>query len=325
MSNETIKRLKLSEKEQIVDFLNQHWGTKHPLVNNETLFNYYYTDGEWINFYCLCDDDGIAAVCGYIKCSDDAESDIWISIWCAKKGKNGLGLALMGKMQELTGAKVMGCNNIRRNTMPFYTFLGYHPDEMKHYYRLRNLDSYKMAVVNSKNIPLCDEPKTELVEFFNIDDVKNNFDNFGSCAPKKDYWYVNKRYFNYPHYKYRVFGVFKNSICSSLVVFRINESDEGKVLRLVDYIGNPADFADINGHIDILMEKYDCEFCDCYCFGVNGEDAGFVLRTADDTNIIPNYLNPLLQENIDYCFFTSSTDKFMMFKADGDQDRMNLG
>ena len=50
-----------------------------------------------------------------------------------------------------------------------------------------------------------------------------------------------------------------------------------------------------------------------------------MLRTADDTNIIPNYLNPLLQENIDYCFFTSSTDKFMMFKADGDQDRMNLG
>ena len=325
MSNETIKRLKLSEKDQIVDFLNQHWGTKHPLVNNETLFNYYYTDGEWRNFYCLCDDDGIAAVCGYIKCSDDAESDIWISIWCAKKGKNGLGLALMGKMQELTGAKVMGCNNIRRNTMPFYTFLGYHPDEMKHYYRLCNLDSYKMAVVNSKNILSCDEPKTELAEFFNIDDVKNNFDNFGSCTPKKDYWYVNKRYFDYPHYEYRVFGIFKNSICSSLVVFRINESDEGKVLRLVDYIGSPADFADINGHIDILMEKYDCEFCDCYCFGVNGEDAGFVLRTADDTNIIPNYLNPLLQENIDYCFFTSSTDKFVMFKADGDQDRINLG
>ena len=325
MSKETIKRLKLCEKQQIIDFLNEHWGTIHPLVNNETLFNYYYADGEWTNFYCLCDDDGIAAVCGYIKCSEADNSDIWISIWCAKKGKNGLGLALMGKMQELTGANVMSCNNIRKNTMPFYTFLGYHPDEMKHYYRLRDLPEYKMAVVNCKNIPVCEEPKTELVEFADIEDVKKHFDNFGSSKPQKDYWYVDKRYFNYPHYKYKVFGIFKDGICSSLVVFRVNESDEGFVLRLVDYIGNPADFGGINGHIDSLMEKYNCEYCDCYCYGADGEKAGFVLRTADDTNIIPNYLNTLLQKNIDYYFFTTGTEDFMMFKADGDQDRMNLG
>ncbi len=325
MNSEAIKRLKLCEKEQIVDFLNEHWGTKHPLVNNETLFNYYYVDGEWINFYCLCDDDGIAAVCGYIKCSEKADSDIWISIWCAKKGKNGLGLALMGKMQKLTGAKVMSCNNIRQNTMPFYTFLGYHPDEMKHYYRLRDLNGYRMAVVNNKNIPECDAADTQLAEFADICDVKKHFDNFGYCKPQKDYWYIDKRYFNYPHYKYKVFGIFKNDKCTSLVVFRVNESDEGKVLRLVDYIGNPADFCDISGHIDVLMEKFGCEFCDCYCYGVEGEKAGFVLRDADDENIIPNYLNPLWQKNIDYYFFTSSTEDFMMFKADGDQDRINLG
>jgi hypothetical protein len=76
--------------------------------------------------------------------------------------------------------------------------------------------------------------------------------------------------------------------------------------------------------VDELMQKYDCEYCDMYCWGVNGEDAGFVLRVADE-NIIPNYLNTLLQKNIDYYFFTSSTENFMMFKADGDQDRMNLG
>ena len=325
MSNETIKRLRLCEKQQAVDFLNRHWGSLHPLVNNETLFNYYYVDGEWINFYCLYDGEDIAAVCGYIKCSEEKNSDIWISIWCAKKGKNGLGLSLMGQMQQLTGAKVMACNNIRQNTMPFYTFLGYHPDEMKHYYRLRKLDEYKMAVVNSKCIPHCDAPHTELVEFTDIDAVKQHFSNFECSSPKKDYWYVDKRYFRYPHYEYKVFGISKDNRCSSLVVFRVNESDEGKVLRLVDYIGNPADFGDINGHVDILMDKYDCEFCDCYCYGVDAEKAGFVLRDEKDENIIPNYLNPLWQKNIDYYFFTTDTENFMMFKADGDQDRMNLG
>ncbi len=325
MSNDIIKRVPLCEKEIIIDFLNEHWGTRHPLVNNEDLFRYYYVDGDMTNFYYLESDGEIAAVCGYIKCSEDADSDIWISIWCAKKGKNGLGLALMGKMQELTGAKVMSCNNIRKNTMAFYTFLGYHPDKMDHYYRLRDVEEYKMAVVNSKNIPLCDTPSTQLVRFENIEEVKKHFNNFENSSPKKDYWYVDKRYFKYPHYEYNVYGVFKNAVCDSLVVFRVNESDEGFVLRLVDFIGKPENIADLNGHIDVLMEQYDCEFCDMYCFGVDGEKAGFVLRDEQDENIIPNYLNTLLQQNIDYYFFTSNTDKFMMFKADGDQDRKNLG
>ncbi len=325
MSNEVIKRIKLSEKDKIVDFLNSNWGSKHPLINNSQLFDYYYVDGEWTNFYCLEDDGEIASICGYIKCSKEENSDIWISIWCAKKGKNGLGLALMSKMQELTEAKNISCNNIRKNTMPFYTFLGYHPDKMNHYYRLRNLPEYKIAVVNNKNILSCCPTTSVLKEFKNIDEVKENFNNFNSSTPHKDYWYINKRYFNYPHYKYKIFGLYDNNICKSLVVFRVNESDEGFVLRLVDYIGCSNDISLLNGHIDGLMEQYNCEYCDMYCFGIDGKKAGFSLREDTDTNIIPNYLNPLLQENIDYYFFTSDTDNFMMFKADGDQDRMNLG
>ena len=33
MSN-NIRRVPLAEKELIVDFLNENWGSKHPLVNN---------------------------------------------------------------------------------------------------------------------------------------------------------------------------------------------------------------------------------------------------------------------------------------------------
>ena len=257
MSNE-IKRLPLCEKSRLVEFMNTHWGSLHPLVNNEQLFEYYYVDGDWTNFYYLEDDGEMAAVCGYIKCSEAADSDIWASIWCAKKGKNGLGLSLMGKMQELTGAKVMACNNIRKKTMAFYTFLGYHPDELKHYYRLRDLEEYKIAVVNSKNISESAAPCTELVEFADIEQVKASFDNFDSSFPKKDYLYIDKRYFKYPHYDYKVYGIFKDGSCDSLVVFRVNESDEGKVLRLVDYVGAPCSFGSLNGHIDSLMQQFDC-------------------------------------------------------------------
>lgn len=305
--------------------MNTHWGSIHPLINNEELFNYYYVDGEWTNFYYLEDEGEMAAVCGYIKCAQGDNSDIWVSVWCAKKGKNGLGLSLMGQMQQLVGAKVMACNNIRKKTMAFYTFLGYHPDKLNQYYRLNDKDSYKIAVVNDKNISPSPAPVSKLVEFTDIESVKNFFDNFGASKPQKDYWYIDKRYFNYPHYSYKVYGIFEGGSCVSLVMFRVNESDEGRVLRLVDYIGAPQNFGLLAGHIDRLMRQFDCEYCDAYSFGVEAEKAGFVLRDENDGNIIPNYLNPLLQENIDYYFFTTDTENFVMFKADGDQDRINLG
>ena len=324
MSN-NIRRIPLAEKQLILDFLNEHWGSKHPLVNHEVLFNYYFLDGEMTNFYVLEDGDGVAAICGYINCSSEENCDIWISIWCAKKGKNGLGLALMGAMKELTGANVMACNNIRANTMPFYTFLGYHPDKMNHYYRLADKAEYIMAVVNEKVIPASEKISgVWLEEMKDIAQVEATFAIPAQCRPHKDYWYINKRYFEYPHYEYKVYAVHSGDGVPALVVFRVNESDEGYVLRLVDYIGAKEDVRLLSGFVDELMAEFDCEYCDMYSWGVDGEDAGFVLRVADE-NIIPNYLNTLLQKNIDYYFFTSNTENFLMFKADGDQDRMNLG
>ncbi len=324
--NNNIRRIALNEKQLVIDFLNRHWGSNHPLVNNETLFRYYYVDGDMTNFYVLEDGDGVAAVCGYIKCSEETNSDIWISIWCAKKGKNGLGLALMGAMKELTGADIMSCNNIRENTMPFYTFLGYHPDKMDHFYRLTDKNEYKMAVVNNKIIPLSSVAhNTSLVLMSGIEEIKTVFTIPKGLKPQKDYWYINKRYFEYPHYEYKVYLLYSDNNPVSLVVFRVNKSDEGYVLRLVDYIGSKEDFKLLSGYVDKLMADFDCEYCDMYCWGIDGTEAGFVLRDENDTNIIPNYLNTLWQKNIDYFFFTTDPEGFMMFKADGDQDRKNLG
>ncbi|MEG3030239.1 MAG: hypothetical protein RR827_07560 [Oscillospiraceae bacterium] len=325
MNNEGIKRAALWEKPKIVSFLNENWGDNHRLVNNETFFNYYYLDGENINFYYLEEEGKIAAICGYIKCSQSPHSDIWVSIWCAKKGKNGLGLALMGAMQSLTGANVMACNNIRENTLPFYNFLGYYPGKMQHYYRLNDLEKYNIAVVNNKNILPCTKADgVVLKEFRSIAELQQAFPLDSVCAPHKDYWYLNKRYFNNPYLSYIVLGLYQNNACVSLVVFRVNKGEEGNVLRLVDYVGAPHNFELLNGWVDVLLQQLCCEYCDMYSVGVNGGSAGFSLLCDGDTNILPNYLNPILQENIDYFYFTTHQQDFMMFKADGDQDRKNI-
>ena len=43
-----------------------------------------------------------------------------------------------------------------------------------------------------------------------------------------------------------------------------------------------------------------------------------------DGCIIPNYLTPPVHENTEYYYFTNKPENFVLFKADGDQDRPNL-
>ncbi len=315
----------MAEKDRLVEFMNSNWGSSHPLINNDVFFGYYYADGDMTNFYISEKDGDIIAVCGYIPSSKKEDGDIWISIWLAKKGHNGAGLELMGKMKELTGASLVSCNNIRKETMPFYTFLGWQPGELLHRYRLRDLDEYVICDVTDRTIPACEPSGAELVLFESIRKVKEHFDRFGLSRPGKDLWHVERRYYSYPYYRYLVYGVRKDGSFPALAVFRVNEGSEGNVLRLVDYIGDPADFGLLSGCIDPLMEEFDCEYCDVYCRGVEPEKAGFKVRDERDPNVIPNYLDPLLKKNIDYYYFTSETEGFMMFKADGDQDRKNLG
>ena len=52
--------------------------------------------------------------------------------------------------------------------------------------------------------------------------------------------------------------------------------------------------------------------------------AGLTERCEDDGVIIPNYLTPPLRQNTEYYYFTNQPDGFVLFKADGDQDRPNL-
>jgi hypothetical protein len=41
-------------------------------------------------------------------------------------------------------------------------------------------------------------------------------------------------------------------------------------------------------------------------------------------NIIPNYFEPFVAENIDIYFFSNTNEKVYIFKGDGDQDRPNF-
>ena len=53
---------------------------------------------------------------------------------------------------------------------------------------------------------------------------------------------------------------------------------------------------------------------------LNMNHIGFIQRNDDDLNIIPQYFEPLVQQNIERWFETNDNN-MIIFKGDGDGDR----
>ncbi len=375
----------MADKSAVLEFMDENWGSKHPLLHREEFFNHYYKLENKDNFqFAVAEESGrILAVIGYIFSNVSQPIDIWVSIWCAQKGKNGIGLELMAKLPELTNCRVMSCNNIRPKTMAFYTFLGYTAARLPHYYRLADKEDYSVARIANKKILPCSTSlfehggkacaqsngkkqgglksaystkfKLELIK--NFDSLNEHFTPCKSLRPFKDLWYIKRRYFNYPLKKYEVYGVLGDA-CSEdcnksrthekfdncenstslkenvnsqkykalLITHSVNVSGTN-VIRIVDFIGQSFIFEALGESIDGLIKEKNAEYADCYCYGIGEETfakIGFCARSEQDENIIPNYLTPPLYENTEFYFFTTDSENFTMFKADGDGDRPNV-
>lgn len=326
MSSPCFRLAQPQEATAIVEFVNTHFDWKLPLVNRREYFQYYYTTAHTLQFAVAEQDGDYLAVAGYIKASQAELSDIWVSVWVAKKGCNGVGLELMDALPRLTGAQVVACNNIRPKTMAFYRFLGWEAQRLPHYYRLSGQASYQLArVQDPTRLPVSGSLTLEPVN------TPEQLAQLGlpqtPHTPRKDLWYLTRRYFAFPHQSYQVYSACQDGTLLAYVVLRLADSGCGKALRFVDFIGPDEVLPQLGCALDALLLDSGAEYIDCYCAGIAPhvfEQAGFCQRLEDCPNILPNYLNPPLFENTEYYYFTNQPDQFVLFKADGDQDRPNL-
>ncbi len=326
MADYSFRLAKFQEQSSVIEFLNNHWGDKHPLVNNDRLREHYFCDGDSFNFALCTLEDTIVAAAGFIY-SSKAKDAAFVSIWCADKSHSGAGLELMDAMKGLIGVHVLCCNNIRPNTMPFYEFLGYKTGCFTHAYMLADRLNYKVAKIKKCNIIAPKSTNSLLTRILRVDDGTLN-QLTSNLAIKKDGNYLRHRYLEYPFANYELY------VCSSaggeiqgIVILRVVGTEGTTAIKFVDFIGNPKDIVHCGQPLRELLEERGAEYIEFYCAGVSENiltDAGFSVRTQDDENIIPTYIEPIDCRNVDFYYFTSDDNQFTMYRADGDGDRPNI-
>ena len=111
----------------------------------------------------------------------------------------------------------------------------------------------------------------------------------------------------------------------ALLIGREVEHAGARVFRIVDLIGDSSVLGHLESELRRLIEDLGYEYIDFYAYGMDKQvmtASGLQRKTPDDPNIIPNYFEPYVAQNVDIWYSLSHPDA-VIFKADGDQDRPN--
>ena len=303
MSETTFRLARLGEDAAIIDFINENFDMRLPLLNRPELYHHYYAGRGGIPQFAVAEEDGqYVSAAGYILANTKRRPDVWVSVWVAVKGHNGVGLELMNALPGLLNADVVACNNIRPNTCTFYQFLGWQAERLPHYYRLGRRRAYYLAKPLRYSLPPV-QRELGLAKVESAADLLPLGMPATPHTPRKDMWYMMRRYFHYPHFKYDVWAACENGKLLAYVVTRTVTAEEtgcAAVVRLVDFIGEDTVLPRLGAALDAILNHAGAEYMDCYNAGIPANvwlAAGFTERVEGDGCIIPNYLTPPLHEN----------------------------
>ena len=324
---------------EIMAWVDEYWSHGHIFARDEAFFRYETVVDGRVNWVIAREraTGEIHSVLGINPANHEEHPDIWDAIWRTREDAAApmLGIELQKRLPELTGCRVKLSLGDRPSTSVrmFSRIFRAEIRQMKHYYALSHRDKYVVAKVEHDVVAdvAAKEAFSDVIErsgtttwrlLENISDTYEFYDYEAhkELIPYKDAWYVNRRFFEHPKYKYMVYGL-RNDAESGLLICREQPCNGAVVLRIMDYYGTPSLFACLGDFMAEQLEKY--EYIDMYFSGFDEtavRAAGLVECVDDDTNIIPEYFNPFEQKNLKIMCSTSHPEA-VFFKADGDQDR----
>lgn len=317
--------------DRIREFIGLYWKKKnHIFSRNKEFFEYEHCIDEEVTYVLSEDEKGeINGIIGYIPYGK-TNRDVMTVMWKVNHTSDPvLGIRLLQYLLENGDVRIAASPGIGKNTIGIYRFLGYYVGKMTQWYRLGNQTEYQIAKIENRTIPKLPEKQFSLAEFQSYEELERcfAFERYAQSCPKpyKEKWYIEKRYFQHPIYQYKVFGIMDDrKAVETIIVVRVIECNAAKIIRLIDCIGNMGHLKYVTGALDELLQLEKAEYIDCLEAGLPNElleEAGW-MKVENSGNVIPNYFNPYVCENIDIYYF-STDEQIVLFKGDGDQDRPN--
>lgn len=322
----------------IAQFFDQVWKKGSILSNVEFLGYEFAGKGDEINIILAVHKQTgeIQGLWCYYPFSAEGNTlDVAGGPWCVKQDRNSipfLGNEIMVRAEEIIGYRTMLGIGDNKNTSGFYhrRFRRDVVGRLSQYYMLNCNREFKIAIINQ--VPEAARKSAEIPKFDvrmlnSMEDIEEGFwkrlDK--DRIPYKDKGYVEKRFFEHPVYQYYALGAYSHSQLQAILFMRSIAMNNSKVNRIVDYLGNKECIVGFGNYLKRYMEENEYEYTDFYNYGFDGSlmiEAGFAERKENDPNIVPNYFEPFVQENIEI-FFSSPVSDVTLCKADGDQDRPN--
>ncbi len=330
-------QIRLAKKEDIpsiMKFIDEYWKKNHVMATDLTLFQWQHVRDEKVNYIIGEDSDTgeIFGTMGFVTMNSENNPDVSSMMIKARKCQRDF---LGCDMATFLGTEIMpnlyyspGLNMKTAGVMA--EIQGSNIEKMSHYYRLNDLEQYNIAEIHNKSIPVIYHQNTICIEINSIEEFSTiiSVEALKNKSPFKDVNYIEHRYFKHPYYKYKVCAFLDKKLNKSgVIVLREVTFETSKALRIIDFFGDDQVIKDTGYFFDLMMKENEYEYVDFYNYGISKDiiqEAGFVERTKEDVNIIPNFFEPFERKNGDIYFHTSSLVNLYAYKGDGDQDRPNV-
>ena len=325
-----VRRAQINDIPKIMKFLDEHWLNGYALANNRTFFDWQFVRDEKVNIWIGVDDDigNLYAMQGAIVYNATENPDIsgilWISTKCEEPT---LSFGVCDCMLEELHPRYVVSPGITSRVAKFNRSIGNDVVDLDHFYRLSNLNEYKVAKVERKIIPPIVDCNYSFEQIYTIQSFKDiiSLDMLKAVVPSKDYRYIEWRYFEHPIFKYDIWGIYDEEKNSQGVIITREETANGsKSCKIVDFYGENKVFEKIASPIDRLMERKGYEYIDVFSFGVDSDtytNGGFVRCDENSNNIITNLFQPYTCVNSNISMVNPHVKGLRVMRGDSDQDK----
>lgn len=325
----------INDTDNIMKFMNDIWRENHILSKHKELFLHEFKVKDRLNFILAKDDNqNIVGLFGFIKYNNELSPDIAGSLWKVDPDYKEpmLGLKLRNYFVKNIKHNFFAAPGAGLQTKSIYKIVKMNWHRMNQFYLVNDkLNKHVISVnpISRKRFKPKYSNNIYIKKILSSEDLKEfNFE-IDNVVPKKDIWYINKRFFTYPIFKYDVYALYINDEIKNIFICRESPAKGSIAYRIVEFLGKLNYLEFISTYLYDYMVEKNFEYIDFVSYGFSKElflNAGFEDLNFDEENtIIPNFFEPFVAKNIPVYSVSYETDKnFRQVKSDGDQDRPNF-